>query len=728
MLNKAQSTKHKASLLLVLFCLISANLLAQIINVGQSRVLPPNVLATLNQKVSNYHTIGLHPSVFHKELGKMPLNADIPVNLNLGTTTLQLHLKPGKVFSDGAYLAEQDGTFQLWQDLSNDGVYRGFVGSDTTQSVALYVAPDFVSGYINTPTASYTLKTLRSLVENAPANTEDVLVAFTDYVSQSEVFTCLTPEPTGDDAGSETGDDGGTSNRDEPFNFVEVGYDIDKLLYDRYVALGGSQPIRMAMHDVVEKHLEVEKLFRKAYANVFFRIAHIQVWTSINAPYPYFPVSNSITTHWSRGKSYWKGNKDCVSFDVVVLLSNNQSLNAEGVVMPNGVNSICGIPIGQVYSERAPFAAVKYLQPIAVHIAHELGHNFGLLHVCDCVIMHNSASATSGCTNTCSSLSPAWDDNNKLRLINRFKDGKPKVTDINYTSTFPSNSCLLNEPPVDYLLKMEADNVIINNKTFVCPGQVFKVTYFNQTDPAPTNLSWELGPHLSLSGPQNKITERTLVVDQNACCYAAETWVRVTFEFNCGIVTFERKIKLNGTFGLEGVYTPVGGPTYTLQSWNQVAPGSYRVELEHEASNYTWVRTIAGFSTPLSNNTQALDFGITAGQTITYTVSAPNDCGDLMQRIFTFTVPSGLAQTTNHNISDITATPNPFTDRIWITAENPASEIKMELFDMAGRCVATNRAQGVSRYEWMLPQLPVGNYILRVINNGFVISQKIAKQ
>jgi len=164
-----------------------------------------------------------------------------------------------------------------------------------------------------------------------------------------------------------------------------------------------------------------------------------------------------------------------------------------------------------------------------------------------------------------------------------------------------------------------------------------------------------------------------------------------------------------------------------LQSLNQVAPGSYRIDLEHEASNYTWIRTIAGSSITLSNTTQALDFGITAGQTITYTVSTFNDCGSPIQRLFTFSTPLSISQPAKSNLAGITATPNPFIDRIWIATENSTAELKMELFDMNGRCVATERVQGVTRYEWMLPQLPVGNYILRVLNNGSVISQKITK-
>ena len=74
---------------------------------------------------------------------------------------------------------------------------------------------------------------------------------------------------------------------------------------------------------------------------------------------------------------------------------------------------------------------------------------------------------------------------------------------------------------------------------------------------------------------------------------------------------------------------------------------------------------------------------------------------------------------------DFTIGPLPFTTHLTFRSKEPTEEdIHMELWDVAGRCVASSNARNATQCDLTAAQLPVGVYLLRVYADGQRICQR----
>ena len=205
-------------------------------------------------------------------------------------------------------------------------------------------------------------------------------------------------------------------------------------------------------------------------------------------------------------------------------------------------------------------------------------------------------------------------------------------------------------------------------------------------------------------------------------CSPYESWIKLSFTYACGTLTYQVPVRLGSSFGLDGVYTGSTGGAKTLYSANSVQPGSYDIDLENPNATYTWTRTIGNSTITLPTTTNSTSFGIVANQTVTFNVSTTSECC-AFSRTFAFFAGGGdwLPTKGSGRRSMHQVYPNPATNLLTVLFENlelaTDKDRTVEVLDILGKVVFRKSKVTDDRSEFFIGDLPSGTYWIR-INDG----------
>jgi hypothetical protein len=585
---------------------------------GKPLSLTSTELSAVIQKVTEYSAFNLPPLQLWSDINYGE-NESIEFFLNVGDDTIRLNLQPGKLYSEGALMTIRGDSTPLLTDLLNDGIYRGCVDSDTNNFASFVIRKNQLFGYYEKNGDTWFVSNIGEFTENPESDPVSTFVKYKGLRDTS--FTCGTPIPDS----YENWDDSTTTERVDGEYYFEMAYDVDFSLYSKYPApVQPDDPTREERieKDLAEITLKVEGYYKILVPKLQFRIVDINIWTTSGGQ-PY--SGGDYATHWTQGKDWWQGNKSCIQRDAVSLMSA-RPLGVNGYVKSSSTKIMCGSVLSDPCVAFLPYSFVfnsSGTQTTSITVAHELAHIFAQTnHTCNCSIMYDKANCPS-----CQSISGGWDFETSAKIKQRFN---PIVVCRPSGPNFPSDECLKFAPPVDlgFNLTLEADQVVLTNKSLVCPGEEFTASFYNTFDPNGT-IQWELGPHLQFSASQpSSMKVRNITLESNiSCCYPFDTWVRVIFEHNCfGPVVYQRKVRANSSFGLEGIYVGPNGITNNLYTVNSATPlSSYDIRLENPEPSYTWVQTTGSVSTTLPYTTYGISFGMPSNSSTSFSSPPPTN-------------------------------------------------------------------------------------------------------
>ena len=700
---------------------LAKNSRAQTSIYGKPLSLTSTELSAVGQKVTEYSAFNLHPLQLWSDINYGE-NEFIEFFLNVGDDTIRLNLQPGKLYSEGALMTIRGDSTPLLTDLVNDGIYRGFVDSDTNRFAGFVIQKNQLFGYYEKNGDTWFVSSIGEFTESPQSDPTSTFVKYKGLRDTS--FTCGTPEPDV----YENWEDSTATERVDGEYYFEMAYDVDFSLYSKYPA--PVQPDDPTREELIEKDLAeitliVESYYKAAASKLQFRIVDINVWTTSGSQ-PY--SGGDYATHWTQGKDWWQSNKSCIQRDAVSLMSA-RPLGVNGYVKSSSTKIMCGSPLNLPCVAFLPYSFVfngSGTQKAASTVAHELAHIFAQdNHPCDCSIMNGS-----NCS-PCQSLSNSLGNETITKITQRFK---PIVVCRPSGPNFPSDECLKFAPPVDlgFNLTLEADQVILTNKSLVCPGGEFTASFYNTFDPNGT-IQWELGPHLQFSASQpSSMKVRNITLDPNTnCCYPFDTWVRVIFEHNCfGPVVYQRKVRANSSFGLEGIYVGPNGITNTLYTVNSATPSSsYDIRLENPEPSYTWVQTTGSVSTTLPYTTYGISFGMPSNSSTSFFITTNNECGT-MNRTVAFVPPFGSYRIKN-GTGATALFPNPAKNVLTfdLSRSIPQTDNKAtcRIIDGTGRVLKTFEVFPREPQEVDISELPAGSYFLQVVGEQVMVTEKFQK-
>ncbi|MCB9354326.1 MAG: T9SS type A sorting domain-containing protein [Saprospiraceae bacterium] len=660
------------------------------------------------QKVTHYAAFNFHPLELWSEI-YAGSGEGIEFLLNVGDDTITLNLEKSILYPEGARMMIRGDSTPLLLDLENDGIFRGFVNGDTNLVAGFLIRKDQMFGYYEDGGEIWFVGSISSLVEEPENDPSSTFIKYRGVAYPD--FVCGTPESSHPQDPEQTG----PAERIEKEYFFEIAYDVD---YDYYIEYDPpalpDDPTREEEieKDLAEITLKVEGYYKILAPKMQFQIVDINIWTSA-ASQPY--SGGNHTTHWTQGKDWWESNKSCIQRDAVSLMSG-RPLGLNGYVKASSVQIMCGSLLSVPCVAFLPYSFVYKsgdTQRISITVAHELAHIFARNgHTCECSIMYDKDNCP-----PCQSIGGGWDETTAGAI--RYRLTPVQVCRPSAPSNFPSDECLLFASPVDlsFELTLEANQVILTNKSVVCPGEEFTASFYNTFDPN-GSIHWELGPHLQFSSVQPSSGKIRNITASGVCCYPFDTWIKVSFNHNCyGPVVYQRKVRVNGSFGLDGVYVGPSGVVNTLYTVNGASAGSsYDIRLENKNAVYTWVQTTGNNTATLPYTTYSISFGMPAQLSTSFFISTPNECGT-MNRTVAFVPPFGSFRIKSRN-NTANIFPNPSSDMLTIDmrkiAQDVNGDIHCSILDGKGQLVTALVLPLQPYFQIDISILPAGIYFLQM--------------
>ncbi len=624
----------------------------------------PTILSTANQdtlkgKMTNFSTFHLHPLLVWSAV-QYSGKGTATIRLNTDGSVMNVFLRKSSIFSSGAKMAIQNPTGVLLQDLQGDELYRGYINGDTAQFAAFIIKKDKFLGYYRLGSTIWQIDQVGTFTNGLQGDMSTVYAKYKEAI--------VLPIDCASNFTSTTTDDGVLEREDVP-RYLELAYDVDGTMY---ADLGSEAAVQSYIVDLA---LAEEKKYRVAYAGFKFSVVHINIWKDAATD----PYSGTAVARWTQLKNWWQNlanGKGCIRRDAVALLTGPSGLSAHGFVNDAGFASICGSETDQSCIW-FPYSVVGYSSVLhfdANNAAHELGHNFGLGHRCTCGVMLASTACTNGqaypsCTGNNAGLLNNFDDKGISRIKSYFT-GVRKTCRNDIIG--PSDACMLDAPPVDlgFNLILTADQVIMTDRSVICPGGSFTASFYNTYDPN-GSLTWALGPLLTFDGgnpPAGTKQAKIKLPSTINVCAPFDSWVETSFNYACGgPVTYRLPVRLGSSFNLDGIYTGTAEISKTISSANYVVPGSYDLQLENPNATYIWTQTSGSSTTTLPNTGNRISFGIVANQSVSFTVSTTSECC-AFQRTFAFFANGGGFMPANGNTGSAKhqVYPNPATDMVTI--------------------------------------------------------------
>ncbi len=696
---------------IIVLLLLASSISAQSMGTyGSPRTITGANLDTLNTKLSTYSTFYLHPLTLWSAIHYSGKDT-VTIYLNTGDVTTKFFLHRSSIFPPGAKMAIQESTGEVMRDMRDDGVYRGYANDDTTQYAAFIIKKDAFSGYVRLGNIVWQVDKIGKVVSGLQGDMTTTYIIYNSVVTPPIACGTVITAPSDND-------DLKIIDRDDMPVHLELAYDVDG---EAYANFGSEEAIQDYLVDIAMKE---ENIYRTVYTGFRFYVVHINIWKDAATDI----YSGDAVAHWYQCSNWWQGStKACIRRDAVQLISGSASLGANGVVA-DGVPSICGTSLS-TGCLNIPYSVVREVSPAAPYqakiAAHELGHNFGLIDQCtSCSIMY---SCKNGPFPNCISSSFLGTDITRLR--NYAAGTSKRCTSATGPQGQNSNACMLAIPPVSLgfgltMTKNINNNQIINlsDTSIICPGTSFQATFNNAYS---NSVLWTLGPLLAFDDgypiDTTGLKERKIKLPSTTnICSPFDSWIKVSFTYSCGTLTYQVKVKLGSSFGLDGTYAGAGGPSLTIATANSVPPGSYDIKMENPNVAYTWTQTIGTTTTTLPYTTSGFSFGISTNQSISFTASTTSECCSF-SRTFAFFTGGRLLPSTGHSGGSHQVYPNPATDMLTVVFDNvaspPGTERTIEVVDVMGKVVRRLARLTDDRCEFSISHLSAGTYWLR-INDG----------
>jgi Metallo-peptidase family M12B Reprolysin-like len=359
----------------------AANLEAQTLIEAPAVLLNASDQQKLDDRYTAYDAFSLHPMTVWAEAMNQG-GDEVEIKLNLPDGQLWLQLKKSSIFAPNSVLSVSTATSQDWQLLSDDSVYRGYVDGDEQNFAIFMIRHDHFFGYYRKDGKIWTIGSIKHEGIDTDVSGEFTFVRYDDP-KLVDSGACAT---TGEDEDPFTPEPNDGVTLREPF-FFEIAYDVDRTMFER---VKDELPSNATVNDVVlaiQQFLEkvtmrVEVIYREPVPSMSFHIVHVNIF-NVAPSDDIYNDALSLAGHVTKAKGYWSANKTCIERDVVSAITG-KNYGVAGVVLTNGIRSICGgTADDNCYSE--PYQGVSFaagttqgaVRLIAHRVAHELTHNFG---------------------------------------------------------------------------------------------------------------------------------------------------------------------------------------------------------------------------------------------------------------------------------------------------------------------------------------------------------------
>ncbi|MEO0469195.1 MAG: T9SS type A sorting domain-containing protein [Bacteroidota bacterium] len=168
-----------------------------------------------------------------------------------------------------------------------------------------------------------------------------------------------------------------------------------------------------------------------------------------------------------------------------------------------------------------------------------------------------------------------------------------------------------------------------------------------------------------------------------------------------------------------GDYTYSGGGTYSLNSWNSTGAYATTISIDDcSGQTISWTKTGGSGWVYSGGSGHTASVYLNSGQTINLQASAGST-----SRSITFTRSGGGGGWKVGGEASFTAFPNPTNGKCFVVVPEAMRGQNMELFDLAGRKLMTQRAEK-HQEELDLQALPKGLYILRLGSESLRITRQ----
>ena len=588
---------------------------------GYSRELTPDEHLLIQEEICEYEVFDFPFAELNFQLKDTGEDSVSTVQFKISELyDWQMTLKENEIRATNYLLVETtDEEVFVRHKEKNVNTYKGFINGDTSQWVRLFVSDNKMGGLISYEGTLLNIEPVMEYISDSLYRHSFILFEQKEKKCLEE-FDCLF-----DDSIVDLGEIPVTP-RDDKERFLEFATDADFEFFLKHMNDDpNNPPIINVENAIVAKINNVDGIYQSTFG-MSIQLVYQHIWSTSNDPY-----SGDIQNHWQELKDHWETEKTCVQKDAVTLFSG-KNLNALGYVHWTGYKSICGfLQPPSCPGPQAYYAVVEDVDWTTV--AHELAHNIGIGHFCECKIMQSAVS----CNNPCPSEQPVF-SSDAQNAINAVLQGAKLTCDENDELDLLANDrCLEHPAPIDYdfNILVEPDQAILGDLP-LC-GDEFTFTFYNTFDPP--DIEWELGPNLSLTN--GTLTSQTISVEASdeGC-----TYVSVTFPYHCGeAVTLKREFNVGKPEmpGMPFVYeNPPGSGLFSVGI--QAVKGADFYMITWQICSPPGPCFGGGMPPYQINNHDPILNGIGSGYFLHLEVAAGNECGISDFRIFEWVDPDYL--------------------------------------------------------------------------------------
>ncbi len=645
--------------------------------------------------------------------------------------------------------------------------YKGFVDGDSALTARLFISDNNLHGYINSGNGIVIIEPLSNYVEEDGTGSRD-FIAYKKEDAKFDPIACYTSVGSGNGTGTpvefrEDCEHPECNVYDPPFptkeRYIELATEADCAFFNEFADVGvlPEDQAEAALEHIESLVNMVDGLYTEA-ANVHVILVFQHLWAGCPpAPEPYPYVGTGMATHWDAVRNWWNTNLNYIHRDHVHLFSGKDLLPGNGIAdgysgVVTSLDAMCGRDYNIVTDPLPPYWYESYTVSDRAHvtgirtIAHELGHTFGLSHLCDCHLMHSNCPDTN-----CPSTSDCF----SLGLNNSHHQLCRGLNEYNYFYDRPRDVCLEFPPPLDYEFNMlvESGNAILLEGDAICAGQILTCTFYNTFD---NYVTWFTGIGLSLIGNPN--TPQIQV--QATGTGPLASYIGVTFNYNGQQVSYYQTVHI-------GEPLPVGPPIISSSYIGGLVKYSVGFPMPPGADFIQYSYQVTNTSVPYSDygtttNANPLITYIPAGACVTVEVFGGNECGineNPPYSPFYICFGSGNPLITPPGDSDMQVAsqhaasapllekklapnsanvadkkgfrifPNPAGDRFFVSLENPSISVVAKVYDLNGRLIFHQIFAGEQETIEINTSLwQSGLYTLKLVRSEEMLAAKIIIQ
>ncbi|MCB9272413.1 MAG: matrixin family metalloprotease [Lewinellaceae bacterium] len=353
--------------------------------------------------------------------------------------------------------------------------YKGVVNNDTLQKARFYISDNYLGGNFESGGEMYFITPARFLLEPEEGQNLSLTYVLHKEKLTSDTLLCLSDIST-------TPDTSLVEFRDVT-RYLELAIETDNEFLAQF-----DYDINGSIDDNERKDaIEFIKMKVNNIAGLYdifdlqIRLSYVHLWQS---PDPYNSNNQDLHVMWNEVRGYWNSNMNHIQRDHVHFLAGKQSSQGYGIDgggFYDAHKSICGTheilfaqyDNGYYWAYSYTVSAEEDLGDNYRTAAHELGHAFGLNHICNpCNLMYSGQGCSTGFCGPGTNGFTQWAEESKKVLVNYLNGFNPIYN-------WDNDACLQYTPPVDYAFQMilEASEVLQGEFANVCLEEEIDATF-----------------------------------------------------------------------------------------------------------------------------------------------------------------------------------------------------------------------------------------------------------